>query len=313
MRRVLVVVVILAAIAVLPPLLAPGPDRRALPAPGRLVPVGHGIQLAVTELGKPGTGPPVVLVHGLPSSAADWGDVPRRLAALGSQVVVYDRAGFGFSTRPPPVPGSYTLASSARDLKGLLDALGLQRVALVGWSYGGGVVQLLAQEAPERVSELVLLGSVGPHYEEKREEPLAFRLVSTPVGLPLLIWVQGIPPLGRALTHQALVDAFSGAARIPPGWERRTRAMLALPGTLRSYTLESRRMDLSVLHPEEIRAPTLVLQGQADRLVSTAVAQDLAQRIPGAKLMLVPGGSHMLPATHPDLVARDIHDFVVHP
>jgi len=307
MRRLVLLVVMLLAVALVPPLLAPGPDSRALPAAGRLVPVGDGVELAVTELG---TGPPVVLVHGLPSSAADWGEVPERLAALGSHVVVYDRAGFGFSSRPPVVPGSYTLASSARDLKGLMEVLGLQRAALVGWSYGGGVVQVLAQQAPDRVSALVLLGSVGPDYEEKPEEPIAFRLVATPLGLPLLRWARGIPPLARAMTHPALVDAFSGAAHIPPGWEARTEAMLALPGTLRSYALESRRMDISMLNPEEIRVPTLVLQGGADRLVSTAVAEDLARRIPGAKLTLVPGGSHMLPATHADLVARDVHDFV---
>lgn len=307
MRRLILFVGLVLAVALVPPLLAPGPDRRALPPAGRLVPVGHGIELAVTELGS---GAPVVLVHGLPSSAADWGDVPRALAALGHHVVVYDRAGFGFSSRPPAVAGSYTLTSSARDLRGLLDVLGIQRTSLVGWSYGGGVVQVLAQESPERVSDLVLLGSVGPHYEEKREEPIAFRLVSTPLGLPLLRWARGVPPLGRAMTHQALVDAFSGAERIPPGWEARTEAMLALPGTLRSYTLESRRMDVSVLRPEEIRVPTLVLQGEADRLVSAAVARDLAHRIPGATLTLVPGGSHMLPATHPELVARDIHAFL---
>jgi pimeloyl-ACP methyl ester carboxylesterase len=309
MRRLgIALLVVVVAVALLPPLLAPGPDRRALPEAGRPVAVAPGIELAVTELGS---GPPVILVHGLPSSAADWGQVPEQLAALGDHVVVYDRAGFGFSSRPADTPGSYTLASSARDLRGLLDALGIQRAALVGWSYGGGVVQVLAQQAPERVSALVLLGSVGPYYVESKDEPIAFRLVASPLGLPLLRWVSAIPPLSRAMTHQALVDAFSDGSRIPPGWEARTTAMLAMPGTLRSYVLETQRMDVTALHPDELHVPTLVLQGDADRLVSKAVAQDLARRIPGAKLTLVPGGSHMLPATHPDLVARDIYDFVL--
>lgn len=138
-----------------------GADRAALPPPGRLVPIGDDLALNVVEVGS---GPPVVLVHGLPSSAADWGDTPARLAARGHRVIAYDRVGYGFSSRGSQAPERYTYGSNARDLLALLDALGLERVPLVGWSYGGAVVQTAAAMAPERVPRLVLLAKIGRAY-----------------------------------------------------------------------------------------------------------------------------------------------------
>jgi pimeloyl-ACP methyl ester carboxylesterase len=313
MRRFIVFfLVLLAALAFLPSLLTPllglGPDPALLPSPGRAVSVGEGTVLSVTEAG---TGDPVVFVHGLPGSASDWGAVPAQLAALGYHTIVYDRAGYGFSSRPPEVPGRYTLTSNARELAGLLAALGLERATLVGWSYGGGIVQTLAVESPQLLSRLVLLSSVGPlEVADPEGEPMASRLVRSPIALPLFDWVRNVPPLARAVTHDGLVKAFTDPAAIPRGYEARTEALLALPGTLRSYVLEEQHFDPKTLRPEAISARTLVLQGSDDLLVKPAVAEDLAKRLPNARLVVVPIGSHMLPLTDPDQVVRRIHEFL---
>jgi pimeloyl-[acyl-carrier protein] methyl ester esterase len=70
------------------------------------------------------------------------------------------------------------------------------------------------------------------------------------------------------------------------------------------------RYDAGVLRPEEIGVPALVLHGTDDRSVAFATGEDLARRIPGARLEAIEGGSHMVPATHPDALAESIHRFV---
>jgi len=311
-RFILFLIVLLAALAFLPPVVTPllglGPDPSLLPSPGRAVPVGEGTVLNVTEVGQ---GDPVVFVHGLPGSASDWGAVPAQLAALGYHTIAYDRAGYGFSSRPPELPGRYNLASNARELAGLLAALGIERATLVGWSYGGGVVQTLAAESPQLLSHLVLLSSVGPlRISDPEGETWASRLVRTPLALPLFDWARNVPPLSHSIIHQGLVKAFTEGTAIPRGYEERTEALLALPGTLRSYVLEEQRFDPTTLRPEAINVPTLVLQGSDDLIVKPAVAEDLAKRLPNARLVVVPIGSHMLPVTDPDQVVRRIQEFL---
>ena len=300
MRRLLLALLVLAPLAFVPPRLAPGPDPALLPKPGRRVDVGGGSSVNVEERGA---GAPVVLVHALPSSIGDWADLPERLASHGIRAIAYDRVGFGLSSRPEPEPGRYTTASNARELGALLDALGIEKATLVGWSYGGGVVIRFASEHPDRVERLVLLSSVGPAMPEGGVVDV---FLSSPY---LLEWVAGVRPLGRAVVADMVADAFSGEAAVPPGWVERTRAMLAIPGTLTSLAFESARDREVPLEPQRIRAPTLVVCGSADRLTPLAVSQDLAGHIAGARLEVVTGGSHMLPATHGEELARMVADF----
>jgi non-heme chloroperoxidase len=311
MRRFALAAALLFALAAFtPPVLQAagltGPDRALLPAPGRSLAVAPGVELNVVEEGE-GAAPTLVLVHGLPSNIGDWAAVPSRLAGLGHRVIAYDRAGFGLSSRPPASADRYTFESNVLDLAALLAALHVERPVLVGWSYGGGVVQRFAAEHPEQVRGLVLLSSVGP-LPSPGGSPLD-AVIGLPFGASLLEWIASVPPLGRAMTRDGLANAFSGEAAIPARWAERTEAMLALPGTLRSLVLEMQRYHPADLHPEEIAAPVLILHGSADRETPLAQGKALHERIAGSKLEVVPGGSHMLPATHTALVAERIHDF----
>jgi pimeloyl-ACP methyl ester carboxylesterase len=301
LRRLALALAALAAVVLLPPRFAPAPDPAELPKPGRRVELGGGQWLNVEERG---TGAPVVLVHGLPSNLGDWAGLPERLAAEGLRAIAYDRLGFGLSSRPDPDPGRYTYESNARELAALLDALALERASLVGWSYGGGVATRFASERPERLERLVLLSSVGPSTGGGDALEVFFSSEF------LLEWVAGVRPLAGRVVAANVARAFSGEAAVPPGWVERTRAMLALPGTLRSFALENARHRGVPLEPERIRAPTLVVCGSADRDTPLPVSEDLARRIPGARLEVIPDGSHMLPVTHADALARAIAGFV---
>jgi pimeloyl-ACP methyl ester carboxylesterase len=296
----------IAAIVFGPPvvtrLLGLRPDPRLLPPHGKTVDIGDGLELNVIDIGS---GSPIVLVHGLPSCASDWAEVPHKLAALGHRVLAYDRVGFGYSSRPPATPERYTYASNAQDLTKLLDALRVERATLVGWSYGGAVVQTFARQSPQRVERLVLLAAVGPAQPEG-SDALSVILHSR-AGAAVLHWVASVPPLSRRLTQESLVQAFARPEAIPPQWAEYTRAMLALPGTLESFAWEAQRGHAADLHPEAIKIPTVIIQGTDDHLVPPSVADDLHRRLPQSKLVVVPQGSHMLPVTHPDLVAQEIH------
>ncbi len=311
MRRFAAAIVLLAGVGIALPLVGShrlgwGQAPGLVPAPHRLVEIDEKRTLNVLDVGE---GPAVFLVHGLPGNLQDWGEVPEKLAAMGHRVVVYDRIGYGRSSRDAGAPGEYTYGSSASDLVALMDALGIQRGALAGWSYGGAVVQTAAVLRPERVSHLALIGAVGPALAGANPDALSL-LLRSGAGAPVLRWVNAVPFLGQAFVALNVDAAFTRASDVPDGFTERTRAMLALPGTVAAFVAEERRGDPASLRPEQIRVPALVLHGTEDLLVPLPVGEDLARRLPAASLLALPGGSHMLPVTDPDLIAGALHALV---
>src|SRR5215218_3431663 len=100
-----------------------------------------------------GSGPPLLLIAGIPAVAGDWRPVVERMAAAGRRAIAYDNRGSGAST---VTPGPYTTAGLAADAVALLDVLGIDRADVFGTSLGGMIAQELAIGWPERVDRLVL-------------------------------------------------------------------------------------------------------------------------------------------------------------
>jgi pimeloyl-ACP methyl ester carboxylesterase len=302
------VILLVGVLVVVPPVLSSllgwGPDLSKIPPPGRFVKIAGGHWLNVLETGS---GPPIVLVHGLPGSAYDWKPLPQRLAKGAHRIVWYDRVGYGHSDRRQD-DEEFTLEANARELLELFDALEIDRATLVGWSYGGGVVQRVALRAPHRVSRLVLLGSIGPSSEPETRS-WAERLLRFE---PVQRWglAAGLP--ARANLRRLSAQAFGSAEAIPAGWTEQTLALMSLPGSTHSWNVEGRRADLDgfdQLRAQDLRVPTLVIHGTDDLEVPASVGEDLHRRIEGSELLMVPSGSHMLPLTHADLLADRILAF----
>jgi pimeloyl-ACP methyl ester carboxylesterase len=313
MRRLAVIVLILVVAAlVLPPLLAEPlglePDPRDRPTLGSGVNLADGRVLNVLEWGE---GEPVILVHGLPGNATEMAALGEAIAAAGPyRAIAYDRVGYGHSSREPAAEAPYTFDSNAAELAGLMDALGIEQAVLVGWSYGGGVVMRFAEAAPERVSHLVLVASVGPEADPGRSSPLAERVLMSPLGEWAMDWVAAVPPLADRMARVSLTNAFAREEAIPDGWVETTRAALAMEGTVTTWRLETERMDRSVLRPGTIHVPTLVIQGADDYLVPYTTGEALHAALPDSRFVPVLSGSHMIPVTHAGEIASEIHEAV---
>lgn len=302
MRRLIQGLLVLGlAVLVLPPLwyrLFPTPVPE-LPPPGQRVVLGSGVGVNVVEQGA---GRPVVLVHGQPGSAYDWRLLAPELAARGLRAIAYDRIGYGRSD--PRSEGAYTYDANARELGQLLAALDLRDVIVVGWSYGGGTAIVAAQQDASRIAGLVLVGSVGPGL------PMGSRGVEAVLfSRPVLSWVAAVPPVARGVQSAMSAEAFSGEAA-PDWWLPSLSANLARGVTRRTMREEGAAYAAqSVPDPTGLARPVLVIHGVDDRLVPVAVGRELARRAPGARIVLVPQGSHMLPVTHAALLADEIARF----
>ena len=310
-RAVAILAGLLVAAIALPPLwfaVFPGEPAPDLPPPGRRIELADGTGLNVLITGQ---GPPAVLIHGLPGSAYDWRDTLPELAQRGMEAIAYDRVGYGRSDARGESP--YVVASNADELLGLLEAMALRDVTVVGWSYGGATAMTAAMSGDPRaarIARLVLVGTGGPDSDDA-EMPEASALMRFFYSDGVLRWRTAIPPLGTALMRALSAQAFSDGPQ-PDWWIEGLRANFSRWETLVTFREEMFGMtpeSVAGFDPGRIRVPTLLLHGDDDRLADVGISRYLVERIPDAELVECAGASHMLPVTHPVRLAERIVDF----
>jgi len=302
MKRILFsALVIVAAVIVLPPVwYGVFPEEPLqLPAPGRRIPVGGGLEVNAIERGS---GSPIVLVHGLPGSAYDWKPTLEALAARGYHVLAYDRVGYGYSDGRQGE--AYTVDANARELLALLENAGLQNATVVGWSYGGSTAMAAALRDPSRIARLVLVGSGG--YTENPPTPPPGFQGAMDLMLP---WLARVPPAERSLQAAFSQQAF-GSSSPPAWWLPQLAANFQRPGTRAAWEGEGATVTWDGPDPEPIDRPILVAHGREDVLVPLSVADWLHERSGNSELWVVEGGGHMLPVTHADFLAHRIAAFI---
>lgn len=271
----------------------------------------NGIRLAY-ECEGPADAPVALLVMGLGMQLVSWPEAfVRGLLDRGLRVLRFDNRDAGLSEGfdhlgaprlPPqalryalhlPVQAVYSLDDLAADTLGLLDALGIPRVHLVGISMGGMIGQLLAARHPDRVTGFTaLMTSSGARHLPPP---------TWPVRIALARRVPAWAPLRWRVAHYAGVLRLLAGPSYPPGPDLESRVEASLrrawrpAGTLRQMLAVMAAGDRSALLAT-LRTPTLIVHGAADPLVRVAAAHDLARRIPQARLQVVPGMGHDLPA-----------------
>jgi pimeloyl-ACP methyl ester carboxylesterase len=254
----------------------------------------HGRALAYRRL--PGADPdrtPILLVHGIGSSADTWGDIPARLAAAGPRVIAVDLPGHGESSKEP---GDYSLGSIASTLRDLLDHLGLDQVHLVGHSLGGGVSMQFRYQFPDRVDRMVLESSGG-----LGEETFSgLRAASLPGADLAIRWAIN----DRTLNAAAWLGTQLGRVGITPhalspraletvswlGDEDRRAAFLA---TLRSVVgVHGQRVSaLDKLHLME-GTRVLIIWGDQDPMIPVKHGEQAHELLPGSTFIVFPGANH---------------------
>lgn len=250
--------------------------------------------LAVQTGGREGA-PALLLLPGQANSHR-WWDGLREPFEADFAVVTFDYRGTGATGDATDVPmRDWSTRLFAQDAVEVMTRLGHERFAVYGTSMGGRVAQMLAVDHPDRVTRLVLACTSpgGPHAVERTQE--VRRLLADP------------DPRARGRT---LVDLF-----YTPAWSGRPSDSRLLGDPRMSSEASAAHLRVSARHDAwddlpRLAAPTLVLHGSEDRMVPTANAALLAERIPGALLHLHPGGRHGFFDEFADEISPLAHDFL---
>jgi pimeloyl-ACP methyl ester carboxylesterase len=267
----------------------------------------HGRHLAVR---RAGSGPTVVLIHGMAGSLDTWDPVFDDLART-CDVIAVDLPGHGASSR---MRGDYSLGSLASSVRDIMDALDVKAATIVGHSLGGGIAMQFLYQFPDRCERLVLVSSGGLG----REVTPMLRALSVPgAGLALAA--------GAKIQHQRHVAAAGRLVRPLAGlvWNDlpymvRQMSTLDDPETRRSFlatinaVIEPGGQGINAtdrLHLAE-GLPTLIVWGEKDRMIPCSHGHAAADLIPGCRFELVPGAGHYPHEDNPELFASFVTDFV---
>jgi non-heme chloroperoxidase len=254
-----------------------------------------------------GSGRPVVLIHGYPLSGASWEKQLPVLLDAGYRVITYSRRGFGQSSKPTT---GYNYDTFAEDLHRLVIELRLRDFALVGFSMGGGeVARYQGRYGSKEITKSVFISSVPPFLLKTPDNPEG---VDKPV-------FDGIEKAVAADRYAFFTDFFKNfyntdqnlGTRVSEEAIRNSWNIAALAGSVASVACvrtwyEDFRIDLA-----KIQTPTLVIHGDADRIVPYASSgARTAKLVKGARLVTVKNGPHCITWTHADEVNTALLSFL---
>jgi class 3 adenylate cyclase len=216
-----------------------------------------------------------------------------------ARVVLMDRHGTGLSD---PLDGPRSVDDEAKDVLAVLDAVGVERAALMAYTTSGPLMATVAAMYPERVSALVMYATVAraisapgydwTHTAEERRERMTELL--------------GHWGTGDNLDNVAPTHADDDRMR---AWLGRLERLSASPGAMRNLTANFEQVDVRHLL-DTIRVPTLILHRTGDRLIDVRHSRYLAQTIPGARYVELPGEDSLLSAGDTEAVIGEVEEFL---
>ena len=247
-----------------------------------------------------GEGPPLLLIAGLSGNTTGWLPVQPALAEHFT-LIMFDNRGAGRSCVPP---GPYTTAQMADDAVALLDHLGVERAHVLGNSMGGMIAQELALKHPEGVDKLIL------NVTAARPTPVLMQFLEANVwaiehGMPpeqRMFWVLPWMASPAIMTnHERVTQTL--AVRMANPYPAPDAGLIAQAQAIMAHDALDRG--------GQITAPTLVLAAAEDILTPVAGARELAESIPGARLRVLPRGSHVTAAEYPTEVSEALLEFLL--
>ncbi len=257
-----------------------------------------------------GSGQPVILIHGYPLSSASWEKQIPALLQAGHRVIAYDRRGFGKSSQPTI---GYNYDTFAEDLHKLVTHLKLREFALVGFSMGGGeVARYIGRFGSREVSKAIIISGVPPFLLKTDDNPegvegSVFEGIQKAVAADRYAFFTEFfknfyntdMNLGKRVSEQA-VQASWNVASIASA----TASLACVPTWHEDFRSDVAKIDV----------PTLIIHGDADRIVPFAAAgQRTAKLINGAELIVIKDGPHNIAWTHADEVNSALTTFLARP
>jgi 3-oxoadipate enol-lactonase len=257
--------------------------------------VGPAPRIALSVAGH---GPLVVLLHGIGGHRQHWDD---QLPAFGEHftAAAWDARGYGDSD---DYDGPLAFADFSADLLRVLDDFGAGRAHLVGLSLGGRIARDFALRHPARVATLVLANTTA-----------GFDTL-TPEQVETFIRSRRVPlESGRTLRELApeLAQNLMSPAAVPGAYPRLLASMAALRKDSYLKTIEASTREDRGARIEAITAPTLIVTSDEDRLYPAALAEDMARRIPGARLAIVRGAGHLSNLEQPEAFNAAVLPFLL--
>jgi 3-oxoadipate enol-lactonase len=243
-----------------------------------------------------GTGLPIIFLHAFPLNRTMW---ETQEHALSSQfrIITIDLRGHGESDAPL---WSYTLDQSAHDVRALLDHLAIQQALFVGLSMGGYILFAFYRKYPTRVKGLILADTRAQADTEEGKNG-RFKMAQT-------AYKKGPAAIADIMIPKLLSPA---TVQTKPDLVQQVRAMIEgnqISGIAGDLMAMAERPD-SVPLLSQITCPTQVIVGELDQATPPSDAKFIAEKIPGARLAIIPGAAHLANLEQPDTFSRIVSSF----
>ncbi len=259
-----------------------------------------------------GSGPALLLIHGVGDKSASWGPVHAKLAQRFT-VIAPDLLGHGESDKPR---ADYSLAAFANGMRDLLAVLGIDRVTVVGHSFGGGLAMQLAYQYPHLVERIVLVSSGGV----AQDVCVGLRAAAMPMGSEALAVLRapGVMPavrlFGRAVEKTLGSTKFGrdvgDAVSLLEGFQD-AKALSAFARTLRSV-VDRRGQFVTMLDRSYLveHVPVQIIWGEDDPIIPVRHAHIAHEAMPGSRLEVFEDSGHMPFSDHPDRFVEVVERFI---
>jgi non-heme chloroperoxidase len=254
-----------------------------------------------------GSGAPVVLLAGWPLDSRSWEPQVAPLLEAGRRVILYDRRGFGRSSRPAD---GYDFDTLAGDLDKVLTALDLRDATLIGFSLGTGeLARYIGTHGTERLAGCVFIETLAPSFARSADnpngaDPEVVATVQQAIRDDRYKWLTGIvgdllnvdENLGTRVSEETVRATWSAGADASP-----LATWACPPGWLEDFSEDIKRIDV----------PTLILHGTADRILPIdGQGRRLHAALPDAHYVEIDGGAHVMCVTHTAEVNRELLAFL---
>ena len=265
-------------------------------APGKHVSV-DGVNIHYQDTGS---GPALLILNGWTASGLIWPDEWLQQLEQQFRLLRVCNRGTGWSDQ---VTDPFTMADMVADAVAVLDAESIDRAHVFGLSMGGMIAQQLTLTHPERVDHVVLCATAPPPPDFEFADPAVFQKLFTPPA--------------DATTLDEMVGAVWSSI-VGPGFEDRGKHVLdrlvaravERPTPLEVIMLQMQAIASRTGTPTDIKAPTLVIHGDADPLLPVTNGRRLGELVPGARYVELTGAGHLIPWEEPDKTASAMREFL---